>query len=169
MSTPADEPSTPWLVMRVLCLASLCLASPLSAQNGDPSDDASVRVFTGYRFHLNAVALLDDDERFNWDADYGGDIDVVDFGVGRFIFLANFEAILGEQFRRFDVNQGNYILDGTVTYRLGSTEIGGTFHHISRGTVRSAGGTRPKYCVTSSSAAEDSKSPTTTRVALLGT
>ena len=85
MSTPVDKPSIPWMVIRVLCLVSLCCASPLFAQNGDSSDDAGVRVFTGYRFHLNAVALLDDDERFNWDADYGGDIDVVDFGVGRFI------------------------------------------------------------------------------------
>ena len=75
MSTPVDKPFTPWMVLRVLCLASLCFTSPLSAQNGDPSDDAGVRFFTGYRFHLNAAALLDDDERFNWDADYGGDID----------------------------------------------------------------------------------------------
>ena len=134
LTLPVDMSSTPWMAVGALCLATLCFASPLSAQSNAASDDDDdgVRVFRGYRFDLNAATLIADYERFNWDADYGGDIDVIDFGTGRFIFLANFEAILGEELRAFDVNQGNYILEGTVTHRLGSTEIGGTFHHVSR-------------------------------------
>ena len=91
-----------------------------------------MRIFSGYSFHLNATALFDDDQRFNWDTDFGGEIDVVDYGRGRLQFLANYEAILGEQLQTFDPNQGNYTIDGSLTYRLGETELAGTFHHVSR-------------------------------------
>ncbi|MDP6370951.1 MAG: hypothetical protein QF463_00240 [Vicinamibacterales bacterium] len=122
--------------LAAVCGLAVCgLASPALAQSqaDPPSDDGrGVRFFSGYRFHLNAAALLDDDERFNWNADYGGELDVVDYGRGRVHFVANVETILGEELQRFDPNQGNYTLAGSMTYRLGSTEVAGTFHHISR-------------------------------------
>ncbi len=128
-------PSGPRAVAAVCWFAAVCLGAPLSAQDRDDGTspgDRGARIFSGYRFHLNAASLLDKDERFNWDVDVGGDIDVIDYVRGRFNFLANFETILGEELRRFDPNQGNYTLEGSATYRLGATELAGTFQHISQ-------------------------------------
>ena len=129
------RPSCPRTVAGVCCVAAVCLGAPLSAQDRDTGTspgDRGTRIFSDYRFHLNAASLLDADEHFNWDADFGGDIDVIDYGRGRFNFLANIETILGEELRKFDPNQGNYTLEGSATYRLGATELAGTFQHISQ-------------------------------------
>ena len=50
---------------------------------------------------------------FVWDTNFGGELDVVDYGTGRATFVANYQAILGDEFRHFDPNQGNYILSGS--------------------------------------------------------
>jgi hypothetical protein len=117
-------------VASVCCVAAVCLGAPLSAQDRDDGSspgDRGTRIFSDYHFHLNAASLIDEDERFNWNADLGGDIDVIDYVRGRFNFLTNVETILGEELRRFDPNQGNYTLEGSATYRLGATELPGRF------------------------------------------
>jgi len=91
-----------------------------------------VDFLTRYAFHLNAEHLSSDDPRFTWDANFGGDLDFVDYGYGRATFYANYEAVLGEEFRKFDPAQGNYILGGLVTGRAKGVEIGAEFHHESR-------------------------------------
>ena len=58
-----------------------------------------------------------DDPRFVWDTNFGGELDFVDYGLGRTTFAANYEAVLGEEFRRFDPNQGNYLLDLSTSAR----------------------------------------------------
>jgi hypothetical protein len=40
--------------------------------------------------------------------------------------------VLGNQFRTFDPNQGNYLLDGSLSWREHGTEIAALFHHTSR-------------------------------------
>src|ERR671925_411973 len=70
-----------------------------------------------YAFHLDAEHLGSNDDRFSWDADLGGDIDLLDYGAGRATFLANYQVIVGDQFRRFDANQGNYTLEGALSVR----------------------------------------------------
>lgn len=121
-------------------------ADPSPGASPDPSSDAPsdassdegtdaaprVRLFTDFDFHLAIAQVGSDDEQFVWDADYGGDIDLLDYGTGRVNFLANYEAILGEQLRRFDPNQGNYTLDISGSWRVGRLEVAGVFHHISR-------------------------------------
>lgn len=87
---------------------------------------------THFNFHLNAASLKTTDQRFDWDTDFGGDIDLVDYGYGRINFLANFEAILGEERKEFDANQGNYTLDLSASYRRGPNEFSAIFHHVSR-------------------------------------
>ena len=54
-----------------------------------------------------------------WDTNFGGEIDVIDYRTGRAIFAANYQAILGDEFRPFDPNQGNYIIGVGVTARVG--------------------------------------------------
>ena len=41
-----------------------------------------------YDFHLTAEHLSGDDKSFVWDANFGGDLDVVDYGKGRASFVA---------------------------------------------------------------------------------
>jgi len=40
--------------------------------------------------------------------------------------------VLGDEFRPFDPNQGNYTLEASSSVRVGETEIAGMFHHVSR-------------------------------------
>jgi hypothetical protein len=85
-----------------------------------------------YDFHLTAEHLSGDNPRFVWDADFGGEIDVVDYGAGRFTFWANYEVVMGEELRIFDPNQGNYILAGSLSWRVRGVEAAGVFYHQSR-------------------------------------
>lgn len=99
-------------------------AAPASAQTVD--------VLTHAAYRVSAEHLTSDDERFNWDARFGGDIDLVDYGSGRVNFLADYQVILGEQRRSFDPNQGNYLLAGSVSHRFAGLEAAAVFHHESR-------------------------------------
>ena len=111
---------------RALCvLALLASASPASAQN-------AVVFVPRYDFHLAAERLSGADERFVWDTNFGGDLDFVDYGYGRTRLAANYEAVLGEEFRSFDPNQGNYSLDVSTSLRAHGVEVAALVHHISR-------------------------------------
>lgn len=109
----------------------LCAAPARAQETGEPATPP-IRLLTDFDFHLSIEQVGSDDPQFVWDADYGGDIDLLDYGVGRVNFLANYEAILGEEFRRFDPNQGIYTLDVSSSYRTEPAELALVFHHISR-------------------------------------
>jgi hypothetical protein len=111
------------------CLA-LAFATPSRAQSQQPP--ASPDFLTRYDFHLSANAMSTDDERFTWDAHYGGDLDVFDYVTGRTSVLVDYEAVLGEELRPFDPRQALYVLEASSSYRAGRTEIAGVFHHVSR-------------------------------------
>jgi hypothetical protein len=88
-----------------------------------------------YNFHLSAYDLLHQDDaaqRFSWDTHFGGSLDLVDYVAGRASVLIDYQAVLGSEFRPFDPNQGNYILEASASARAGETEIVGVFHHVSR-------------------------------------
>jgi hypothetical protein len=113
----------------VLTVALLGWASAAAAQSGG----SGVSFLPRAAFHLSAEHLGGiDDERFRWDADFGGELDLVDYTRGRLIFAANYEAILGKELQQFDPNQGNYILEGALTARLAQVEAAFVFHHQSR-------------------------------------
>ena len=88
--------------------------------------------FPGFDFHLDSQYVTSGDPRFNWMFDFGGDLEVLRAAGARALLVANFEAIAGEQFRRFDVNQGNYLIEGAVLFRAGGVEFGPVWHHVSR-------------------------------------
>ncbi len=88
--------------------------------------------FPRFDFHLDAAYGTSGDPRFNWFFDFGGDVDVVRGDMVRAAFLVNYEAIAGEQFRRFDVNQGNYTIEGAILFRVAGVELGPVWHHVSR-------------------------------------
>ena len=48
---------------------------------------------------MTAAGLASGDERFTWDAHFGGAFDFVDYVHGRMYFLADYQAVLGSEFR----------------------------------------------------------------------
>jgi hypothetical protein len=121
--------------LRGACAWLLVLFSvPAVAQQTSPlaPAEATPGFLTRYDFHLSAAGLSIDDIRFSWDTHWGGDIDLVDYGLGRASVLVDYQVVLGDEFRVFDPNQGNYTLETSASIRLGKTEIAGVFHHVSR-------------------------------------
>jgi hypothetical protein len=82
-------------------------------------------------FHMDAQQLTGDDPRFVWEANLGGEIDLVDYRRGRLTFFANYQVGMGDELRKFDPNQGNYILEGSASVRT-PVELAGVFYHQSR-------------------------------------
>jgi len=102
-----------------------------------PSDNeeppaAHVQLLPRTTFLLSAEHLSYDNLAFVWDMNFGGALDVIDYGTGRATFLANYQAILGDEIRHFDPNQGNYILSGSASLRTPGVEVAGVFYHQSR-------------------------------------
>jgi len=87
---------------------------------------------TRYDFHLLAAALSNDDKRFSWDTHFGGELDAVDYIVGRTSFRMDYEAVLGNELRAFDPNQGNYLLEASTSLYSKVAEVALVFHHMSR-------------------------------------
>ena len=116
--------------VRAACLLLMLAAvHPAAAQT---PTQTSVTFVPRYEFHLGAERLAQSDPRFVWDTNFGGSIDFVDYGLGRTTFTANYEAVLGQEFRTFDPNQGNYLLDLSSSVRAGGVEVAGMLHHTSR-------------------------------------
>lgn len=109
----------------LIALTLLACACPAAAQG-------TVQFFPRYDFHLGAEHLSQDDPRFVWDTNFGGEMDLVDYGAGRATFAANYEAVLGNQLRAFDPNQANYLLDASLSVRAHGAEIAAVLHHTSR-------------------------------------
>ncbi len=118
-------------------VASLAFTVPVAAQQpprplADPPD--TPQFMSRYDFHLAAAVLADnsDDHRFSWDTHWGGGIDLIDYVNGRMSMYADYQAVLGNEYRPFDPNQGNYTLAVSGSARAGRTEFAGVLHHVSR-------------------------------------
>lgn len=122
------------MIRRALAaLALSACATSAAAQDAAPAPPANgVEFLSRYAFHVSMEHLYSEERRFVWDANWGGEIDLVDYGAGRATFVANYQTILGSEFRQFDPNQGNYILEGSASGRAGGAEVSGVFHHVSR-------------------------------------
>lgn len=121
--------------LSVLTILAWLFAAPASAQLIQPVATPSngVEFLPRYDFQLSASALAIDNERYSWDTHFGGQFDVVDYLVGRLGVRVDYEAVLGNELRIFDPNQGNYTLEGNASIRASdTTEIFFVFHHESR-------------------------------------
>lgn len=117
----------------VIGIVLWAVAAPAGADDGEQSTaPVRLRFMPRYDFHLSADHLSTHDVRFVWDTNFGGEVDLVDYGFGRATFTGNFEAVLGNQFRNFDPNQGNYLLDTSLSWRGRGTEVAALLHHTSR-------------------------------------
>jgi hypothetical protein len=118
-----------------IVLASLLYVRPAVAQTIGPlpqDQERSVQFLPRYTFHLAAEHLSSANRRLVWDTNFGGEMDLVDYGLGRATFAANYQAILGEEIRAFDPNQGNYTLSGLLSARRHGVEAAAQFYHQSR-------------------------------------
>jgi hypothetical protein len=111
----------------LLGLALLVWGAPASAQTAPASPFLS-----RFDFWVALEHLSHDDPRYVWDAKWAAELDLVDYGAGRAIFAAEYQTTIGEEFRFFDPNQGNYMLEGSGSLRLKGVEVAGVFHHVSR-------------------------------------
>lgn len=113
------------------------MAMPAAAQTAmaPPPAEASTSspaLLSRFDFSVGMEHISSEDQRFVWDAYWGAELDLVDYGAGRLMFAAAYQTILGEEFRIFDPNQGNYMLAGSASARAGALEVAGVFHHVSR-------------------------------------
>lgn len=122
----------------IVCTTAALLVVPGSARAqriapaaADAPPDAP-QFMSRFDVHLTADATASGNPAFWMDTHFGGDFDIVDYGKGRSTLLADYQAVLGKQIRPFDPNQGNYLLEGSSSYRLGDAEVAGVFHHESR-------------------------------------
>jgi hypothetical protein len=115
-----------------LSLTFLATAPATAQQQAPAPASAEPEFFTRYNFHLTAAALEIADQRFSWDTHFGGELDLLDYVAGRSSIIVDYEAVLGNELRAFDPNQGNYTLEASSSVRVGQSEIVGFFHHVSR-------------------------------------
>ena len=118
-------------------LTALTVVLCATTAAGQTSDDevpppAHIQLLPRSSFLLSAEHLSGEDLMFVWDMNFGGALDVIDYGAGRASFVANYQAILGDEIRHFDPNQGNYILSGSASLRTPGVEVAGVFYHQSR-------------------------------------
>jgi hypothetical protein len=123
----------------------VAFAAHAAAQDTQPlvaAAPAAPEFLTRYDFHLSIASLMPStptptpavpDQRFSWDSHFGGSFDFADLVVARLGVNADFQAVMGSEYRPFDPNQGNYTLEGFVSARVApDTEVAGIFHHVSR-------------------------------------
>jgi hypothetical protein len=123
-----------WRAALAACLTLSCVVSAAGQQPVTSPAPPGPEILSRYDFHLTGEALSISDPRFSWDTHFGGSMDLVDYVVGRASIAADYEAVLGNEFRPFDPNQGNYTLEaaGSVRIQGTGTELVGMFHHVSR-------------------------------------
>jgi hypothetical protein len=124
-----------FLLPAALCLCLLAgAAAPASAQVPAPAPPpAHAPAFlTRTDFSFLGATFITPDPRFTYDGRLTGDLDVIDYGVGRTNLLVDYEAVIGSERRRFDVNHGNYTIAMSTSLRTRPVEVAVIFHHVSR-------------------------------------
>ncbi len=140
-------------ILIAACVLLTCAAGAAAQQPVVKPPPAIPEFFSRFDFHLNAAwlgesapaattpapatspaAVLQNAaaHRYSFDTHWGGSLDFVDYVAGRTSFIIDYEAILGDEFRLFDPNQGVYTLEAASSARVGDGEVVGIFHHVSR-------------------------------------
>ena len=107
-------------------------ALPVRAQSVVSAPPSHPEFLPRFDFQIVGAGLADDDPHFSWDTHWTGDFDLIDYVYGRLGFRADYETILGQEFRPFDPYQSNYYLSVSASFRRGSNEWALLFHHVSR-------------------------------------
>jgi hypothetical protein len=123
-------------MLRAAFAALLSLAAPALAVAQLPrplsAPPATADFMPRFDWKMSAALLNHPDRRFTWDTHWAGDLDLFSYPTGRVSFLADYQALLGSEFRPFDPYQSNYLLEASGSLFVGRTEIAGVLSHISR-------------------------------------
>jgi len=114
------------------CLALLFVPRASAQPFPSTSSAPPVQFLSRYDFHISTAGLATDDPMYSWDAHFGGDFDLVDYELGRAIFSADYQAVVGREQGAFDVNQGNYFISAGTSVRFRGNEVVVVLHHVSR-------------------------------------
>jgi hypothetical protein len=121
---------------RAACAAAtvLLLSTPSFAQLAHPLSEAPTEALFMPRmdWKMSAAFLNNPDNRFDWDTHWAGDFDLFTYPQGRATFLADYQALLGSQFRAFDPYQSNYLLEASGSHFFDKNEVAVVLSHISR-------------------------------------
>jgi hypothetical protein len=121
--------------VRALAAAAALVAAaavPVHAQPVVSEPPPNPEFLPRFDFEIVGAGLADEDPHFSWATHWTGDFDLVDYVYGRLGFRADYEAILGQEFRPFDPYQSNYYLSVSASFRRGSSEWALLFLHVSR-------------------------------------
>jgi hypothetical protein len=129
MSSPVGA-----LIRRAALAACLLLVTAGSASAQRPIADPPKGgdFMPRFDWRMSAAGLAHEDERFSWDTHWAGDFDLVHYTRGRVTFLADYQALLGNEFRPFDPYQSNYLLEAAGSVFIGKVEVAGVLNHVSR-------------------------------------
>ena len=127
----------------VSCLILLVDAGPAAAQQMPTVSPAPAipEFLQRADFHVSVDRLIRSltaqqrlvDQRFSWGSHFGGSFDIVDYVAGRATLTIDYQAVMGSEYRPFDLNQGIYFLEASISGRAGArTEAAVIFHHVSR-------------------------------------
>lgn len=122
------------VVVRAAVLAACTCVWPSAARAQEPLSAPPQKLDFMPRMDLRLIAagLAHEDQRFSWDTHWVGDFDLMNYKRGRATFLADYQALLGREFRPFDPYQSNYLLEASGSVFAGKTEIAAVLNHISR-------------------------------------
>lgn len=113
------------------CLA-LFASGPALAQHPISEVPSGGAFMPRMNWYMSAAALSHVDDRFSWDTHWAGDFDLFNYKRGRATFLADYQALLGSEFRPFDPYQSNYLLEASGSVFLGKVEVAAVLNHVSR-------------------------------------
>jgi hypothetical protein len=122
----------------------LLLASSAPAAAQDPPTDVVRDAMDGglaspflsrADFAFGWAGLMTGDRRFDWQATIGFDLDVYDYSSGRLRLRGDYEAVLGRERRRYDLNQGTYAFEISGSRRFKHAEVAVLSQHVSRHVV----------------------------------
>jgi hypothetical protein len=123
----------------VLAIALVGVGALDAAAQTAPLPAAAIEDRTGVltrgAFFLSLAGMETDDPRFSLAARSRADVDMGAYPGGRINFLFDGELVMGSERRRFDLNQANVIFEVSGSYRVGSLELAGVAHHVSRHVV----------------------------------
>jgi hypothetical protein len=123
LSLSSRLPPVSWAALLVLAVAV-----PSSAQEPSP-------FLSRADFSFSWANLAAADQRFDWQSTIGFDLDLYDYGAGRLRLRGHYEAVLGRERRRYDLNQGTYAFEVSGTKRLKYAEVAILSQHVSRHVV----------------------------------
>ncbi|HEX7778521.1 MAG TPA: hypothetical protein VF424_04750 [Vicinamibacterales bacterium] len=121
--------------LRPVSAALICfaLAAPAVAQTPPSDPPVSSRSFMPRSaFEFSWARLFTNDRRFYWDARIRLDLDIAEVDGWQMRFSADYDAVIGRERRVFDLNQGLYLVEGTIGHDVRGTGVAFLAQHVSR-------------------------------------